>query len=125
MWQYLTPHVLTVRIRTDLATSAAVAPACEIRCTIALLSLLRLASFPPVSALLSACAPPVPLPLLGLVPPGPPGPPAPVPALALPHTRLRPASKGKQPRAGCRIFFSSFSLSPSTKGLRQLLPLIP
>ena len=25
MWQYLNPHVLTVRIRTDLATSAAVA----------------------------------------------------------------------------------------------------
>src|SRR4028119_2331397 len=117
MWQYLTPHVLTVRIRTDLATSAAVAPACEIRCTIALLSLLRLASFPPVSALLSACAPPVPLPLLGLVPPGPPGPPAP----ALPHTPLRRASKRKQPRRACRILFSSFSLSPSGKGLRSLL----
>src|SRR5215212_6799813 len=47
--------------------SRAPALACEVHRTIALLSLLRPASAPPVSALLSACAPPVPLPLLGLV----------------------------------------------------------
>src|SRR5918998_2544180 len=90
------PPILRV-IRAPRITRAGAprvpSPVCEMRCTTALLSPLRLASVPPVSALLSACAPPVRLPLLGLVRPGPPGPPAPVPALALPHTPRRRASK--------------------------------